>query len=89
MSSTLSDTVEIVTFDKKHQLARQQIFDQHSEGGREHLKAGFKSLWHGVFGAVTSIPLQTYTEMQEKGPLVCFLLVVSSVSSFLLSKHLG
>ena len=77
MSSTLSDTVEIVTFDKKHQLERQQIFDQHNEGGKEHLKAGLKNLWHGMFGAVTSIPLQTYTEMQEKGPLVCFMLSIS------------
>lgn len=70
LTSTMSDTVEIATFDKKYQLARQQIFDQHSEGGSEHLKAGFKGLMHGFVSAVTSIPFQTYAEIQEKGPMV-------------------
>jgi len=72
LTGTLSDNVGMVTLDKKHQEQRQQIMTTHFDGGQtHHFRAGLRSLAHGVFGGIASIPQQAIVGARDEGVFVC------------------
>ena len=74
LTGTLSDNVVgMATLDKKHQEQRQQIMTTHFDGGRtHHLRAGLRSLMHGVVGGIVSVPQQAIVGARDEGVVVCY-----------------
>jgi len=79
----------MATFDKKHQEQRQQIMTTHFDDGRtHHFRAGLRSLVHGVFGGIASIPQQAIVGARDEGVVVCCIhLVILELLLFCCAKN--
>lgn len=67
---TLSDSVGLITLDKRHQQQRLQIMNTPTDGSRvEPIRAGWNSFALGLYGGITSIPQQAYRGARDDGLL--------------------
>ncbi|XP_054162795.1 intermembrane lipid transfer protein VPS13D-like [Oppia nitens] len=63
VTSVLSDSLDVVNMDQRHQIIRKRI----KQDNTNHLTTGFKGLGVGILGGFTSIITQTYEGAVKEG----------------------